>query len=358
MRKEKIKICQKCSSEFSTDGNNVKFCSKECRDIYNNDKKYEGKVEGMDYIICQLCHHKVERIFGQHIRLSHPDKTEADYKKEFPNAPLYCENDKKQFAKSSGKHMKTEKYRKLYSEMTKGDKNRNHKNNTTELQRKERSPYCIEFWIKRGYNEDYAKDKISKFAKMNKQQSTTLKYWLEKTDGDLEEAKRLLKERQSTFSLEKCIEKYGEIKGTKRWQKRQEKWLKNYKKNNFSKISQDLFLKIYDRIKGDFNEIYFATLNENNIIDNSGKNYEFRLSLKNKVILPDFFIKDINKIIEFDGAYWHGKYQSDKTNVSREKERDVSIIENGYKIHHVSELNYYKDKEGEIQKCLDFIYDI
>lgn len=38
------------------------------------------------------------------------------------------------------------------------------------------------------------------------------------------EAKAKLKERQSTFSLEKCIERYGEEKGRKVFEARQEKW--------------------------------------------------------------------------------------------------------------------------------------
>lgn len=40
----------------------------------------------------------------------------------------------------------------------------------------------------------------------------------------LKEAKGLVSERQTTFSLEKCIEKHGKAEGTKIWQTRQEKW--------------------------------------------------------------------------------------------------------------------------------------
>lgn len=358
MSRESIKICQNCKCEFTTTGKTAKFCSKTCRDIYHRNKKYEGKVEGIDYIVCKWCGIKGERIFGQHIRLSHPDKTEDDYRREFPNAQLYCERDREQFTKSSGKHMKEDRYRKMFSDMIKGSKNPNHKSNTTELERKERSPYCKEFYTSKGISEALASIKISKYARMDKNHSTTLEYWLDKTGGNLEEAELLLKNRQTTFSLDKCIEKYGEVEGRKRWQGRQEKWLKNYKKNNFSKISQELFQKIYENIKNDFSDIYFATLNSDKVFDTSGKNYEFRLSLNDRIILPDFFIKDNNKIIEFDGAYWHGKYQSDNTNVIREKHRDTSIIKSGYSVLHIKELDYYKDPEKEIQKCLDFIYDV
>ena len=92
-------------------------------------------------------------------------------------------------------------------------------------------------------------------------------------------------------------------------------------------------------------------------MDDSGKNHEYRLSLDNKVILPDFLIKDSNKIIEFDGAYWHGEYQSHSANKSREAKRDRSILDGGYSVLHIKESDYYKDPEKEIQKCLNFIYN-
>lgn len=76
--------------------------------------------------------------------------------------------------------------------------------------------------------------------------------------------------------------KYGEEKGLERWKERQEKWHLNYKKSNFSKISQELFKSIYEEIKKEnINyDIYFASLNENKKYDYSGKNYEYRLMLE------------------------------------------------------------------------------
>ena len=56
---------------------------------------------------------------------------------------------------------------------------------------------------------------------------------------------------------------------------------------------QKLFRKIYEGIQDDFKKIYFATIIDNN------KNNEKRLVLKNRVILPDFFVEDVKKIIEF-----------------------------------------------------------
>ena len=53
--------------------------------------------------------------------------------------------------------------------------------------------------------------------------STRIQYFIDK-GLTKDEAKIALKERQTTFSLKKCIMKYGEIEGTKRWKERQIKW--------------------------------------------------------------------------------------------------------------------------------------
>lgn len=131
-------------------------------------------------------------------------------------------------------------------------------------------------------------------ALSNREFDTRLDYYIKRGFTE-EEGLKLLKERQTTFSLEKCIAKYGEIEGKKRWQERQEKWLKNCKRTNFSKISQELFKELIKHLDLNKNEIYFATLDKNKNIDDSGKNYEYYLKLNNIVIKPDFFYKKFKK---------------------------------------------------------------
>lgn len=53
---------------------------------------------------------------------------------------------------------------------------------------------------------------VAKTRSDNNNDITTIEYWLKKTEGNLDEAEKLLSERQSTFSLEKCIEKHGKKK--------------------------------------------------------------------------------------------------------------------------------------------------
>lgn len=53
--------------------------------------------------------------------------------------------------------------------------------------------------------------------------STKIKYWLNKGYTE-EEANNKLSERQATFTLDKCMARYGEEKGTDIWVDRQRRW--------------------------------------------------------------------------------------------------------------------------------------
>jgi hypothetical protein len=134
----------------------------------------------------------------------------------------------------------------------KGENNINHKLNTTELERQKKSPFSIEFWKLKypKYNDIKLNNILESFresALSNREFDTRLDYYIKRGFSE-EDGLKLLKERQTTFSLDICIEKYGEIAGLKRWKDRQEKWLKNCKRTNFSQISQKLFKEIYNII--------------------------------------------------------------------------------------------------------------
>ena len=170
-----------------------------------------------DYVICQICGEKVTRIYGAHLKKH--GMTSKEYKEKYPGFPLTCDKDKKNTSKNSGKHMKQEKYKMLFSEKFKGTKNPNHKSKTTEKQRKERSPFCLEF-------HDNDEEKLIEFrnnALSNREFAVRLDYYLDR-GYDLETSEKMLKERQTTFSLDICIEKYGKEKGELLFTERQKKW--------------------------------------------------------------------------------------------------------------------------------------
>ena len=125
-------------------------------------------------ITCKICGKQSTRIYGRH--LNHHGLTSDEYLKLYPGEPLYSVSDNKKTTVNSGKHMKEEKYKKMFSEKISGQKNPNSKSKTTEEQRKQRSPFsksfskyeneneCIEFskkvhgmtkWQLEKYPDDY-----------------------------------------------------------------------------------------------------------------------------------------------------------------------------------------------------------
>ena len=138
-----------------------------------------------------------------------------------------------------------------------------------------------EYWLERGYNEEEAiklaaeakhknnikgasaaRDKFPKEFFLD----TNLKYYTIRGLTE-EEAKNALKERQTTFSLEKCIERYGEIKGKEVWQERQDRWQDTLnskseeEKNRINKSKNAYSYILYKQRHKDIIDI--NTLNEN-----------------------------------------------------------------------------------------------
>lgn len=236
-------------------------------------------------------------------------------------------------------------------------------------------PSKKEHWIKKGYSEEdsivkanenikIAKKNCSSFSTDLKQNpdkykgvmSTQIEYYL-KMGYSEDESKRLLKERQSTFSLEKCVKKYGIEEGYKRWKMRQDKWIKSiegkitndmrdshsfkhfleknsgdkdkaiseqmdvfkkrYANSKFGKASKEsmrLFKYIIERCESK-NLKYYCGYEDNQ---------EFYLFDENskKVYAYDFTIPKLNLIIEFHGSFWHTKLPTDSIN-----SRGVSMLD-------------------------------
>jgi very-short-patch-repair endonuclease len=202
-------------------------------------------------------------------------------------------------------------------------------------------------WSKKCAN--YNPDSLKK-AQQNNTHTTRLDYWATKADGDLIKAKELLSERQRTFSLKKCIEKYGNEEGTKIWSERQKKWSKNFKRQNYSAISQKLFRELLTYLTN-LDLIFFAT--HSNVLMEGYHNKEYRLTLSNGMtVLPDFLDLSQKKIIEFDGTYWHSEARK---NPLREKLREDFLTKDGFMVLRVSEADYRADPQTVIQNCLNFL---
>jgi very-short-patch-repair endonuclease len=317
-------------------------------------------IEGYDYVICKVCGEKVGRIYGRHLK--HHNMTSQEYKNMYPDEPLTTKKDSKQTSKSSGLHMKQEKYRKMFSDKVKGDKNPNHKSKTTEKERKERSPFSKDFLY---HNSESDRIEFIEHALSGRTFTTKIDYYLEQGYSE-EDSEKMLKNRQSTFSKEICIKKYGKKEGLKIFTDRQEKWQKSLNENGnlkwgYSKISQELFYSLLlDYNINDRENIFFAT-----------KNNEIRLPKKNGgVWIYDFCDKKNNKIIEYNGDQYHANpaiYESNDTPHpfrkevlaqeiwNKDKEKLRIAKSEGFEVLVIWDSDYKKNAEKVLLECTIFL---
>jgi len=323
------------------------------------------KKEISDYIICKVCGEKVRRIYGAHLKKH--GLTSKEYKEMFPDEPLTTKNDNLKTSKNSGLHMKQEKYKKMFSEKIKGEKNPNHKTKTTEKDRKSRSPFSKDF---KKYKNEQELIEFREEALKDRKHTTRLDYYL-KQGLDMETSKKMLKKRQTTFTLDICVEKYGKEKGIVIWKNRQVKWQENLLSNGnlkcgYSKISQELFygiLEYYDYENK--KDIYFATKNQEFFISKKGTDTDPRIFLQ-----YDFCDMKSKKIIEYNGDRYHANpkiYESKdnphpfRKNITsqeiwnKDKEKTRIAQQEGFDVLTIWDSDYKKEKEKIIQKCLNFL---
>ena len=265
--------------------------------------------------------------------------------------------------------MKLEKYKKMFSEKIKGENNPNHKSKTTQLERNQRSPFSIEFYKLRYPNEtdEQLKLRLSEFAKdavVDRIGPMHIEYYLNQ-GYDEETSQKMLSERQSTFSKEICIKKYGEKEGLKRWEERQNKWQKSLLENGnmkcgYSQISQNLFDDIME---------YYPS----NEIDNvmyAIKNSEYTIEHENGLYSYDFTDLNRRKIIEYNGDIFHANpkiYESnDCPNPYREnlKSKDIwkydeeklkTVEMRGFDVLIIWDSEYRENPDKILNKCKEFL---
>lgn len=254
------------------------------------------------------------------------------------------------------------------SKKVSGEGNGMHRSKTTQEKRNGISPRNIAFY-KRKYPELSHEEHLklqqeffekNKIAIKNAIKSTNLEYYLQQGMSE-DQAKEALAERQRTFSLEKCIEKYGEVEGLKIFSDRQQKWLKslqkNFKEYGDGRSVQSFFAK--DIICECCCKLNIDTPKKEKFI------YDNKL---NRAYAYDFTYKD--KIIEFNGDYWHCNpklYKEDFYNKVKQKtakeiwEYDYNKIEcakrYNYKVLVIWELDYNQNSDREIEKCIKFLLD-
>lgn len=348
-------------TKISFEFNSKSFCSEECKDNFlkysipykNKESNYTNPD---DYVECKICGFRSPQI-SRHIIAYHFPVDKYCNLYNLTKSDLVSKNENKRISERNYKLMKEGKLKGFTSE--------NNPSKSDSFKNGEYSPYSKNFKKYEGLN-DEEKDKIISdlFSKReetrskNNNNNTTIDYYLNK-GYTLRESYFLLKERQRTFTLEKCIKKYGQEEGTRIYKERQEKWMNTlnskspeeierilrakFSTGGYSKISQELFDSIMKRIGEEkFNEVYYATRNKEYIVERrNGKHF-----------LLDFYVKDVNKIIEFDGSFWH------KDTKDKDIERDSELLELGYSnILRIDEDMYRFDQEGTVDECVKFLLD-
>ena len=249
-----------------------------------------------------------------------------------------------------------------------------------DFERNSRRPIRKEYWIKKGYSED----KSLQLANDSKQQNNkkgsqhrvqdnirraTSKRCVEyfTTRGyNFEEATELVSKNQKYFSKDICVQKYGEETGVSIWQSRQDKWQETLKSKPEDEIARINKLKLFKGGSVSKGELFLFEQLANQGIDCS-KQYAI---LKNNT---RYYVYDIvykNKIIEYNGDFWHAspkKYkESDVVRLPNKKitakeiwEKDLEKIKfaesQGYDVLVIWESNFKKNKEEIIKQCIQFL---
>ncbi len=193
-------------------------------------------------------------------------------------------------------------------------------------------PQNVEYWIKKGFNEEEATQKV--------------------------------KERQTTFSKEICIKKYGKKEGLKRWQARQDKWQETLNSKSDEEIREINKRKIPRNPSSiTISVVEYRLRNTLNVQP---------LVLQREDILSHY-VYDLckgNKIIEYNGDYWHCnpiKYLPDyynsrlkmkaKEKWKKDKEKIDFAKSKGYDVKVIWEKDYKDNPNKVIKECLEFLND-
>lgn len=364
------KQCQEESKKF------CRSCNWQCIEYYQKhhpDKSIEECEELRKTAIKKSRENKQQYIEYYELRyseLTHEERLEMLNKYNAENNYQKIEYYQKRFPDATPEEHKQMLIRAKNDYLSKrpdisGENNPHHHSNTTLEERRISSPKCIDFYQKRfpdatpEEHEQMLKEHYKYVAsKLTPDKYTTkIEYYLSK-GYDEETSIKMLKQRQSTNTLEKFINRYGDVGGNIKFEQRQEKWKKSlnnhFLKNGDSRSPQSTFAI--------------------NLITDICNRLELKYPKKEKFMtdkLGNHFAYDLcinKKIIEFNGDYWHCNpniYNENFFNKSKQmtakqiwdlddKKRKCAE-ENGYKILYIWEDEYNNSPKNTLKKCIDFL---
>lgn len=228
---------------------------------------------------------------------------------------------------------------------------------------RERSCWCIEFWIDKGLTKEEAKLKISDIQRFDFEHFEE-KGWsiedyhdfnLRKTFalskegyterfGEIEGPLRFAIDKRKGTDIDHFISKFGEVEGRRKYLDTLEKRTALPASTN-SKIQKDFCMKLYESL----DEPYKSSFLGSPISEKGGwigfpKN-EFGL----RCSLPDILINNV--IIEFDGDFWHSSAKV----ITRDNQKDILFHQLGYSVLRIKEGLYKKEPKLQVDLALAFI---
>ena len=357
-----LRNCVICGTQFSSKRKNAETCSKKCSTTLNNLKTREKVREAnnvkykdvADVPTCVICGWKSINLTGH---LKTHNLTTHEYRSQY------------NLQHSDVFHSS---YTKMKSDRMAGDKNPGFQHGGTMSSLSKKSLKYV------GLTDEEAQAKINEIVSKaietrdaNCSCTSRIDYYL-KRGMTQDEAAAALKKRQTTFSYDICVSKYGEEEGIKVWLARQTKWMASLDalpEEEKERIYQDKVFAIKNKYSNVSYEL-FESLGYPNALYGA---HETSIRWKNRYIFPDFC--EGHKIIEFYGDFWHGnphKYGEDDIVTfpclkNKRADRRVGDLwaqdaarcqylhQRGYDILIVWERDFRADKQGTIDKCLEFL---
>jgi len=188
---------------------------------------------------------------------------------------------------------------------------------------------------------------------------TQLGYW---TKQGLSEAEAIeaLKARQTTNSVEAIMarNKCTRTEAVHIRKQITEKWSANtHTGQNWSNISQELFWGVWDNLHNELSaeDVFFATFD--NGVRQDTQNLEYRLETISSWCKPDFYIKSLGIIVEFDGEWYHSKSGWGGSRNDEQRDKDIIAKHPGMKILRVRERDFRNDPKAEIAHITQQIHE-
>lgn len=315
--------------------------------------------EGKDFVICPVCKNRFTNI-AKHYSKFHKAEF-GPVKEAFPGTQIMAVNSsvtKENWCKIHYPNLPIEEAEKKYQQWRKehnmnkgwgtGESNHNHRANSSEYDRKSRSPRCIEYYQrlfpdKSPEEHEQMLNDFYRDISDKRDNSLSVEYYIKHYNVSESEAEEMLGERQRTNKPDVYIRKYGEELGLNLYRDKLLRWHSKMKLSDFEK---DMVNTIFDWFDIDKSECMFYN------------NYDSK-KMGMLANIPDFIYK--NKIIEFNGDFWHrNPKRFDPTKPTNQKiyKRDERILEGfkqaGYEVLVIWEYDVYNDFESVLKALKNF----